>query len=155
VRPLSLSRSLSLAAHLAHAPSPRHSRLPYLQHTLPYAPSSCSLHPSRSTFVTGASGDEWVRVHDAVTGQEREVAKGHHGPVHCVAYSPDGECFASGSEDGASLSLFLVVEPDPLKRSLLTLSSFLSYAGTVRLWQTAPKTYGLWRYAELEEGAEA
>ncbi|GAA6058312.1 hypothetical protein JCM3770_003734 [Rhodotorula araucariae] len=93
------------------------SRLPYLSHTLAYTPSSASLHPSRTTFVTGCTADEWVRVHDAETGRESEVGKGHHGPVHCVAYAPDGECYASGSEDG-----------------------------TIRLWQTTPKTYGLWRY---------
>lgn len=65
--------------------------------TLPYAPSSASIHPIlQDRFVTGSISDEWVRVHD-VTGEEREVLKGHHGPVHCVEYSPDGEMFASGS----------------------------------------------------------
>ncbi|KIY51101.1 WD40 repeat-like protein [Fistulina hepatica ATCC 64428] len=84
---------------------------------LSYAPSSASIHPIwTDRFVTGSLGDEWVRVH-SMNGDEMDVLKGHHGPVHCVEYSPDGEMFASGSEDG-----------------------------TIRLWQTTPgKTYGLWQ----------
>ncbi|KAI9455602.1 WD40-repeat-containing domain protein [Lactarius psammicola] len=65
--------------------------------SLPYAPSSASVHPVwQDRFVTGSTSDEWVRVH-GIDGEEREVLKGHHGPVHCVEYSPDGEVYASGS----------------------------------------------------------
>jgi len=86
--------------------------------TLPHAPSSASLHPTLGDrFVAGSTSDPWVRVYGFQLGEEREVYKGHHGPVHCVEYSPDGEMYASGSEDG-----------------------------TIRLWQTIPgKSYGLWQ----------
>ncbi|CAG8511340.1 11640_t:CDS:2 [Acaulospora colombiana] len=86
--------------------------------TLPHAPSSASLHPtSGDRFVAGSTSDPWVRVYGLVDGNEMELYKGHHGPVHTVQYSPDGEMYASGSEDG-----------------------------TIRLWQTVPgKTYGLWQ----------
>lgn len=65
--------------------------------TLPYSPSSASIHPIlQDRFVTGSLTDEWVRVH-TIDGEEREVLKGHHGPVHCIEFSPDGELYASGS----------------------------------------------------------
>ncbi|KAF8803540.1 serine/threonine kinase receptor associated protein [Phlegmacium glaucopus] len=65
--------------------------------TLPYSPSSASIHPiHQDRFVTGSINDEWVRVH-GIEGEEKEVLKGHHGPVHCVEFSPDGEMYASGS----------------------------------------------------------
>lgn len=48
-------------------------------------------------FVAGSMGDPWVRVYGLEDGEERELYKGHHGPVHCVMYSPDGEMYASGS----------------------------------------------------------
>ncbi|KAJ3417354.1 hypothetical protein HDV05_004819 [Chytridiales sp. JEL 0842] len=62
--------------------------------------SSASLHPDGSKFIVGGSNDLWVRVYDFATGKEMEVYKGHHGPIHCVSYSPDGELYATGSEDG-------------------------------------------------------
>ena len=68
---------------------------------LPHTPTSASLHPFlRDRFVAGSANDPWVRVYDLDTGVEKEVYKGHHGPVLCASYSPDGEVYASGSEDG-------------------------------------------------------
>jgi serine-threonine kinase receptor-associated protein len=57
-----------------------------ITHKLPYSPSSASLQPlpPHDRFVTGSTTDGWVRVHDAVTGEELELYKGHHGPVHTV-----------------------------------------------------------------------
>ncbi|KAG2229485.1 WD40-repeat-containing domain protein [Thamnidium elegans] len=79
--------------------------------------SSVSLHPSHKKFVAGSDDDLWVRIYDFETEEVVEVYKGHHGPLHTVSYSPDGEIYATGSEDG-----------------------------TIRLWQTdATKSYGLWQ----------
>lgn len=58
-----------------------------------------SLHPSGTQFVAGGS-DLWVRVYDFATGKELDCLKGHHGPIRCLRYSPNGQLFASGSEDG-------------------------------------------------------
>ncbi|KAI9091100.1 WD40-repeat-containing domain protein [Phlyctochytrium arcticum] len=78
--------------------------------------SSAALHPSGDKFVVGGTDDMRVRVYDYKSDQEKEMYKGHFGPIHCVSYSPDGHLYATGSEDG-----------------------------TVRLWQTEPGIrYGLW-----------
>lgn len=93
---------------------------------LPYAPSSASVHPiCQDRFVTGSTSDEWVRVHK-INGEESDVLKGHHGPVHCVEYSPDGEVYASGS--GGYKQLHLVVH-FWLIRSAISLSACCSIRG--------------------------
>jgi serine-threonine kinase receptor-associated protein len=85
--------------------------------------NSASLAPDAQTFVVGGN-DFWARVYtfksstsDPVGGKELEVLKGHHGPVHTIRFAPDGQAFASGSEDG-----------------------------TIRLWQSGEvRSYGLWQ----------
>lgn len=91
--------------------------VPQKMYTLNVEINSVSLHPSNTKFVAGGV-DFYVHVYDFATGEEIDVHKGHHGPVHCVRFAPDGETFASGSEDG-----------------------------TIRIWQTSPKNYGLWQTA--------
>lgn len=76
--------------------------------------NGAALSPDGKNFVVGCI-DGAVRSYDFENGKENEVLKGHHGPVHCVRYAPDGNTFASASEDG-----------------------------TLRLNITVLKNYGLW-----------
>jgi serine-threonine kinase receptor-associated protein len=58
-----------------------------------------SLHPLGNRFMAGAS-DLWLREFDSTTGEVISTMKGHHGPIRCVRYHPNGKVVASGSEDG-------------------------------------------------------
>ncbi|RCH80903.1 hypothetical protein CU098_006544 [Rhizopus stolonifer] len=79
---------------------------------------SVSLHPDHDRFVTASDDDMSVRMYDF----NRGISKGHHSPINTISYSPDGELYATGSEDGI-----------------------------IRLWQTNPtKAYGLWQLAKWE-----
>ncbi|KAF2139075.1 uncharacterized protein K452DRAFT_255173 [Aplosporella prunicola CBS 121167] len=82
----------------------------------PYELASVALHAGQGKFVTGSSGDTWVRVWDFNEGNELEMGKGHHGPIWTTSFSPDGKLYATGSEDG-----------------------------TIKLWKFTTGPYGLWR----------
>ncbi|GAA96121.1 uncharacterized protein L969DRAFT_14320 [Mixia osmundae IAM 14324] len=91
---------------------------------LDYAPSCAAFHPnSPDIFLTGSTQDSAVRIHSRNESADcLHWFKGHHGGVHCIDFSPDGQLYASGSEDG-----------------------------TIRLWQTTQKTYGLWVLEEVTD----
>ncbi|KAL0342064.1 UNVERIFIED_CONTAM: Serine-threonine kinase receptor-associated protein [Sesamum calycinum] len=77
---------------------------------MPCIVESASLEPKYGNKFIASGEDMWIHVFDFHTGAEIGCNKGHHGPVHCVRFSPGGESYASGSEDG-----------------------------TIRIWQTGPQ----------------
>jgi len=85
---------------------------PLYQHKMPIhfrEEGGASLHPDGTKFVAAGS-DLWVRMFETVSGKELACWKGHHGPIRCLRFAPDGEQYATGSEDG-----------------------------TIRLWKTKPE----------------
>mmetsp|Transcript_20319 Transcript_20319/g.24315 ORF Transcript_20319/g.24315 Transcript_20319/m.24315 type:complete len:334 (-) Transcript_20319:396-1397(-) len=80
-------------------------------HTMEFETESASLHPQNGRFVAGGV-DMWVRQFDMETCEELDCNKGHHGPVHCVRYAPDGESYSSGSEDG-TIRIWRTVPDEP------------------------------------------
>ena len=56
-----------------------------------------------SRMLSVACADGLVRVVEIATGQLRTSFQGHRGPVHAVAFSPNGRILASGSADTTSL----------------------------------------------------
>ncbi|KDP32349.1 hypothetical protein JCGZ_13274 [Jatropha curcas] len=81
-------------------------------YNMPCTVESASLEPKYGNKFIAGGEDMWIHVYDFHTGNEIACNKGHHGPVHCVRFSPGGESYASGSEDG-----------------------------TIRIWQTGPLTH--------------
>lgn len=69
---------------------------------LPEATESASLrYPQMDMMVTGGQ-DLTVRRFEVKEGlvEEVEENRGHHGPVWVVRFAPDGDSYASGSDDG-------------------------------------------------------
>jgi len=71
---------------------------PRARHDFGYEVETASLFPGGGRFACGGT-DVHVHVHDAVTGAEVAVERGHHGTVHAVRVAPDGRTFASGADD--------------------------------------------------------
>lgn len=83
---------------------------------MPKDVASVALSPIHRKFVVGWQKETWANVYDFDTEKELDVNKGHHGPVWSVSYSPDGNLYATASEDG-----------------------------TIKMWKNTPGPFGLWR----------
>jgi len=82
----------------------------------PHEIASLAANYDENIFVTGGTGDTWVRIYSFDEGKELNIYKGHHGPVWTTQFSPDGKLCATGSEDG-----------------------------TIKLWKFGKEPYGLWK----------
>ncbi|KAI9046815.1 hypothetical protein LZ554_008896 [Drepanopeziza brunnea f. sp. 'monogermtubi'] len=82
---------------------------------LPYEVASVALHPAQRKYITGGAKDTWAKVY-TWDDQEIDLHKGHHGPIWSISFSPDGNLYSTGSEDG-----------------------------TIKLWKNCTGPYGLWR----------
>ena len=69
------------------------------RHALDVGVEAVSLHPTLQNRLVIGGADVSVRVLDAESGAQLASLKGHHGPVHCVRFAPDGETFSSGAGD--------------------------------------------------------
>eukprot|EP00948_MAST-09A_sp_MAST-9A-sp1_P001419 g1419.t1 len=72
-----------------------------------------SISPDKRSFITGGT-DLWVRHFDLESGNSLGTKTGHHGPVHCLRFSPNGDSFASGADD-ATIRLWYVDEKNDAK----------------------------------------
>uniref|UniRef100_A0A2K6TVB0 Serine-threonine kinase receptor-associated protein n=1 Tax=Saimiri boliviensis boliviensis TaxID=39432 RepID=A0A2K6TVB0_SAIBB len=78
---------------------------------VPATINSASLHPEKEFLVAGGE-DFKLYKYDHNSGEELESYKGHFSPIHYVRFSPVGELYACGSEDG-TLRLWQTLEGNP------------------------------------------
>lgn len=86
---------------------------------IPEASESASVRFPAMDMVTTGGHDLIVRKFEVVSAdsedlKEIESNRGHHGPVWVLRFAPDGETFASGSDDGTIRIWRTVIDPDLL-----------------------------------------
>lgn len=84
--------------------------------TLSHKAVSVGLDLRGKKFVVGEEPGTWAHVYRWDDATEIDVHKGHHGPIWSIAFSPDGNLYATASEDG-----------------------------TIKMWKNCDGLYGLWR----------
>ena len=105
----------------------------------------------------GGLPDKSVRVWDVSTGQVLATLDGHTGPVHAVAFSPDGKVLASGGGD-KTIRLWDVTADKPLlvlegSTARRELGGVQSRNGKTRWFQAEQTTrfvFGTWPRARVQ-----
>ena len=70
-------------------------------YTIKWSPTGAvSSNPGANLVLASASFDSTIRLWDPETGKCCHVLDKHSDPVYSVAFSPDGQYFATGSVDG-------------------------------------------------------
>lgn len=69
-------------------------------HKLDYVLESVAAHPAHPEyFLTGGKDHVWVQAHSMKDGSVVTQLDGHHGPVHVVRFTNEGDRFVTGSDD--------------------------------------------------------
>jgi len=95
------------------------------QMTFSHGIASVGLDLKGKKVVVGEDPGTWARVYSWDDSKELDVHKGHHGPIWSIAFSPDGNLYATGSEDG-----------------------------TIKMWKNCDGFYGLWRGGVATGGSD-
>jgi WD40 repeat protein len=107
------------------------------------------------SFATVGRNAHEVVIWDMTSGVAKHTLYGHHGAIHAVAFSPDGESLASASQDG-TVRIWNVTDGKSLRviqgHSQQVIGAAFSPKGGVLATASADSTIKLWNLSSDPKG---
>jgi WD40 repeat protein len=107
------------------------------------------------SFATGGKKAHEVVIWDMTSGVAKHTLYGHHGAIHSVAFSPDGETLASASQDG-TVRIWSVTDGKTLRvihgHSQKVIGAAFSPTGDLLATASADNTIKLWNMSSVPKG---